>query len=181
MTESLLGWSFNKRDSFYETTAASATHSQAEYISSSSAVSYLICRGSSETVCDPSVCHVGWFESFVFCVLVVIIFHEAVQCIVFLWSKCQYNEPVIYFMFVTSEEITSLEKHYSVKCLFLLFFQLWLLSFVHLFCVFVAVFGGCASFLHTVTRCTTNQRLRIQFTRCTCVCCSPILLTNLKE
>lgn len=60
------------------------------------------------TACGLTVFHVGRFESFVFCVLVVSIFHEAVQCIVFEWSRCQYNEPVICFMSVTSEEKTSL-------------------------------------------------------------------------
>ena len=82
----------------YETTAASATHSQAEETSTSSHHSYLMCRGLNCSWPLSLSCWLVWVFCFL-CVLVVIIFHEAVQCAVFLWSKCQYNEPVIYFMF----------------------------------------------------------------------------------
>lgn len=70
-------------------------------------------------------------------------------------------------MCVTSEEVTSPRTRQRDAPVAV--FKPWLLSRVHLFCVIVAVFGGCASFIHAVTCCMINQRLRMTSPSCTSV------------
>lgn len=112
--------------------------------------SCLICRGWSESACGPTVCHVGWFESFCFLCVFSLSSSPTRLC----GAQCLCG------VCVCNLRGNNLAVNITVSNACCCFFNQ--ADCFHLCACFVSLllffFGGCASFIHAVTCYMRNQR-----------------------